>query len=87
MRGLYSAASGMLVESLRNDTIDNNLANANTTGFKKEFTVSKKFSSLLIQRINDSTGKQNVGLMGAGAVVSDIVTEHIGGAILSTVIR
>ena len=35
MRSLWSAASGMTAQQLNIDTISNNLANVNTTGFKK----------------------------------------------------
>jgi len=35
MKALYTAATGMEAQVLRIDTIANNLANANTTGFKK----------------------------------------------------
>ncbi len=36
MRALWSAASGMTAQELNVDTIANNLANVNTTGFKKQ---------------------------------------------------
>lgn len=35
VRGLYKATQGMLYESMRLDVISNNLANANTHGYKK----------------------------------------------------
>ena len=35
MRAMYTAATGMDAQTLRIDTIANNLANANTTGFKR----------------------------------------------------
>lgn len=35
IRALYSAATGMIAQQLNVDTIANNLANVNTTGFKK----------------------------------------------------
>ena len=35
MRAMYTAATGMDAQTIRIDTIANNLANANTTGFKK----------------------------------------------------
>lgn len=35
MRALYTAASGMLTEQMNTDNIAHNLANVNTTGFKK----------------------------------------------------
>ena len=44
VRALYTAASGMTAQQLNVDTISNNLANVNTTGFKKETT---NFKSLL----------------------------------------
>ena len=44
VRGLWTAASGMTSQQLNVDTISNNLANVNTTGYKKETT---NFKSLL----------------------------------------
>ena len=35
MRSLYTAATGMLAQQLNMDVVSNNLANVNTTGFKK----------------------------------------------------
>ena len=35
MKAMYTAATGMDAQTIRIDTIANNLANANTTGFKK----------------------------------------------------
>lgn len=46
VRALYSAASGMAAQQLNVDTIANNLANANTNGFKARRT---QFQDLLYQ--------------------------------------
>lgn len=46
IRALYSAASGMTAQQLNVDTIANNLANANTNGFKARRT---QFEDLLYQ--------------------------------------
>jgi flagellar basal-body rod protein FlgG len=46
MRALYSAASGMNAQQLNVDTIANNLANANTTGYKMRQT---QFQDLMYQ--------------------------------------
>jgi flagellar basal-body rod protein FlgG len=35
LRGLWTAASGMAAQQLNVDVISNNLANVNTTAFKK----------------------------------------------------
>ena len=40
LRGLYTAYTGMLNEQYRMDIMSNNLANADTTGFKKEGSMS-----------------------------------------------
>ena len=46
IRALYSAASGMTAQQMNVDNIANNLANANTTGFKMRRT---QFQDLLYQ--------------------------------------
>src|SRR3984957_10915094 len=46
IRALYSAASGMTAQQMSIDNIANNLANANTTGFKARRT---QFQDLLYQ--------------------------------------
>jgi flagellar basal-body rod protein FlgG len=48
MRALYSAGSGMSAEQTNLDNIANNLANANTTGFKMRRT---QFQDLLYQNL------------------------------------
>ena len=44
--GYYAAAGGMVTQFNRLDTIANNLANANTAGFKKDATVTGDFLRL-----------------------------------------
>ena len=51
MRALWSAASGMLAQQLNVDTIANNLANVDTTGFKKQ---RADFQDLLYQTIQSA---------------------------------
>ena len=46
MRALWTGASGMIAQQTNVDTIGNNLANVNTTGFKAE---TAQFKSLLYQ--------------------------------------
>jgi flagellar basal-body rod protein FlgG len=49
MRSLWTAASGMLSQQTNVDTISNNLANINTTAYKKE---TAQFKSLLYHDTN-----------------------------------
>ena len=53
IRGWYTGASGMNAQQARLDAISNNLANVDTTGYKKDVAVSKSFSELLLRRMND----------------------------------
>lgn len=56
MRSLWTAASGMRAQQTNVDTIANNLANVNTTGFK---TQSTQFRSLLYQTLQEKTTTAN----------------------------
>jgi flagellar basal-body rod protein FlgG len=55
IRSLYTAATGMDAQQTRMDTIANNLANSNTTGFKK---VRADFEDLLSETVR-SPGEPN----------------------------
>lgn len=65
-RGLYTAATGMITETKRTDVIANNLANAATTGYKRDLTVHREFEPMLIKRINDNADGGTVGMTGGG---------------------
>ncbi len=65
IRGLYSAASGMFALERRQETLSDNLANAQTPGYKKDDTVLRAFPKLLMQRIRDFNENSNVPLAGA----------------------
>ncbi|MEN6412106.1 MAG: flagellar basal-body rod protein FlgF [Veillonellales bacterium] len=83
IRGIYSAAAGMMTEIVRSDVTANNLANANTTGFKKDVSISKDFNSVLIERINDGASSP-IGEMGSGSQVDEVATIYTGGQIRAT---
>lgn len=53
IRGLYSAASGMIAMERRQEALADNLANAQTPGYKKDDTVLRSFPNFVIQRIKD----------------------------------
>lgn len=55
LKGLYTAYTGMLNEQHRMDTLTNNLANADTVGFKKEGATSQAFADLLAVKIKDAS--------------------------------
>ena len=53
VRGTYTAASGMAAQEHRFNTIANNLANADTHGYKRDLAVQKAFPQLLLRRMSD----------------------------------
>ena len=87
MRALWTAASGMIAQQASVDTISNNLANINTTGYKKE---TAQFKSLLYQTIQTNSTNNNgeekpVGIQtGLGVRNSAIVSQFKQGTILET---
>lgn len=56
VRSLWTAATGMIAQQTNVDTIANNLANVNTTGYKAQVN---EFKSLLYQNIQTKTTSAN----------------------------
>lgn len=67
LRGLYTAATGMLSEMTRADVVSNNVANANTTGYKKDETVNREFEEMMLRRINDNKDEPEIARVSKGA--------------------
>lgn len=88
IKGIYTAASGMMLQMARQDVIANNIANVNTAGFKKDNTVCRAFPEMLISRLGEVTNtggsRQSIqpvviGGLGTGAVVDQIITDYSQG--------
>lgn len=78
MRALWTASSGMTSQQLNVDVIANNLANVNTTGFKKERV---EFKDLLYQTMSraymlDDNGKPVNLQVGHGSTVAATVKDY-----------
>lgn len=94
IRGWYIGASGMNAQQNRLDAISNNLANVDTTGFKKEIPVSKTFSELLLRRAEadgvhvtpfGSTDQAPIiGSIGLGVETNELYTDFSQGSFKST---
>jgi flagellar basal-body rod protein FlgF len=62
-KGIYAALSGSLAQSLKIDTIANNIANVNTTGFKKDQqTFGEYLTSIEKQQQNAMSAKTSNSL-------------------------
>ena len=90
IRGWYIGASGMNAEQNRLDAIANNLANVDTTGYKRDVSVSKNFSQLLLRRtqsdgiITTSLGSYDVapivGTIDLGVETNELYTDFEQGS-------
>lgn len=58
-RGLYTAATGLIVNQRKMDVISNNLANGNTTGFKKDIAITESFPDVLLSKLNGKPDMDN----------------------------
>ncbi|PCJ19070.1 MAG: hypothetical protein COB02_08445 [Candidatus Cloacimonadota bacterium] len=92
IKGLYTSAMGMLMQEASLAITTNNLANVNTTGYKKEKITFEEFPNILEQRINDTKiadGQKfykapRVGRMGTGVILDRVTTDHQEGSMSST---
>jgi flagellar basal-body rod protein FlgF len=90
LRGIYTSASGMLADQKRLDVVANNLANASTTGFKRDTTISKAFGDFLIERVNDrsaaGTGQppEQIGRLGIGTYIVNSAARLTTGSLRPT---
>lgn len=84
LRALHTSATGMAAQESNVNTISNNIANVNTTGFKKART---EFDDLLYETVQEAGAKSsgssdyNVGVqVGSGAKVSATRKIHSQGS-------
>jgi len=56
LRGFYGAAAGMIAQQQRQTMLTNNLANANTPGFKADQASLRSFPNMLIKAMNTEAG-------------------------------
>jgi flagellar basal-body rod protein FlgF len=55
LRGFYTAASGMMAQQRRVEMLTNNIANANTPGYKADQAALRAFPELLLSRLDEAT--------------------------------
>lgn len=88
IRSLYTAVSGLITLENKQATITNNIANANTTGFKGDNLSMKSFDEVLIQNRDKISGGRNVknsiGTLSLGAEIDSVDTRFTQGLLKST---
>ncbi len=91
IRSLYTAVSGMIATENKQNTVVNNMTNANTIGYKADNLVTKSFDDVLIQnqqKTGDSTYKtRKIGKMSLGVAIDGVVTRFDQGDLKQTDIK
>ncbi len=87
IRGLYTSGWSMLAVQKKMDVITNNMANASTSGFKKDTLVLESFPDVLTKIVNDHNGTanstRNIGTMELGNDVGEVYTNYMQGQLTS----
>lgn len=82
IKGLYSAFTAMEAAWKYQDVLANNIANADTAGFKREFATQQPFADVLLSQQAPVPAplsariQQVVGQIGTGKFIADFVTDY-----------
>lgn len=83
IRGLYTSALGLSVSNKQQEITSNNLANAQTAGYKKDVLVAESFPEMLMYRLNapEDYGKipPQVGSVSLGVNIDQIYIDQSAG--------
>lgn len=83
IKGLYIAHTGMVNEMKRMDIMTNNLANADTTAYKKEGTTSTTFADELAIKIKDTSScglHKKIGGISYVTEIGEVYTDYSSGS-------
>ena len=83
LRGLYTAAAGMVTQQRRHDTATQNMVNLNTTGYKQVDSVSHAFPEVLITAMDGGAAKP-VGRINTGVFAQQSVSQYLQGDLIES---
>lgn len=93
-KGFYTVATGMIAQQRRTELLSNNLANANTPGFKADQSSIRSFPDMLLSSVgktnapaNQQAGAQymnQVGALNTGVYMQETLPNYVQGQIYST---
>ncbi|MBJ6361901.1 flagellar hook-basal body protein [Paenibacillus sp. GCM10012307] len=85
LRGLYTAAAGMVTQQRRHDTVTNNISNLNTPGFKQVNAISRSFPDMLISLTGlEPEHDKRLGVVNTGVFAEESLSIHLQGDLSST---
>lgn len=96
LRGFYTAASGMIAQQRQQEALSNNIANANTPGYKADQTAIRAFPEMLLHEMGSSKHiptsqgglnfpvQNTIGSINTGVYVQETVPNFAQGDIRET---
>jgi len=87
LRGLGTAAAGMIANQRRHDTVTNNIANLNTPGYKANNAVQRSFPEMMISLMGGGEGSaavSSVGKLNTGVFSEEAPAVYIQGDLMET---
>lgn len=84
IRGLYTAAAGMITQQRRHDTATQNIANLNTTGYKQVDSISHAFPDVLISAMNSNGTSKAIGRLNTGVFAEQSVSQYLQGDLIQS---
>ena len=86
IRGIYTAATGMLSAQIQSEVIGDNVVNLKTAGFKEQLASNIAFPTREIQRVTDNDSSQGaaIGRMGSGLGVDRLALTDVQGPLQTT---
>lgn len=93
-KGFYTVATGMVAQQRKTEILTNNMANANTPGFKSDQTTIRSFPDMLMSAVNSTTiptengfavkNLNPIGALNAGVYLQETMPNQAQGQIYST---
>lgn len=82
--GLYLSAQGAQIQSLRQEVVSNNLANAATTSFKRDLVTAQSNLPFDSEQGKPTSIYANLNEMPGGVTVNDVATDFTPGSLKQT---
>jgi flagellar basal-body rod protein FlgF len=94
LKGLYTAASGMLAQQRRQEVLSNNLANVNTNGYKADQGQLRAFPEMLLKSVESKSTSMNgtgftstskeIGSINTGVYIQETIPNFVQGDLQET---
>lgn len=87
VRGFYQLGTGVFAQTKKLNTISNNIANAETVGYKKQTVITQSFKDMVLERVQNVDGQRTqteIGNKSSSRIVSEVATLHTQGSLMQT---